>query len=85
MSHTCCICEKQFEKVPYGEGLNIVVQTDDYEIRWDLHDIIRKSDRMRILKVEDAQQDNKILCVDCYDELVENMLLRIKQGKKLDH
>jgi hypothetical protein len=83
MKHVCCNCEVDFDEVPYGSaGINIVVESDDFEIRWDLKDMVRKSDRVRVLNVEDPIEDEVILCVDCYDRIVEQIISRIKRDVK---
>jgi len=84
MKHTCCNCLKKFEKVPYGPaGINVVLDSDDYETHWDLKDMIRKSDRKMVLNVNNPMTDEIILCVDCYDQIIEEMISRIKDTAKV--
>ena len=81
MKHVCCNCGKEFDKVPYGSaGLNVVLQSDDYEIRWDLKDMIRKSDRLMVLDVNNPLTDETILCLDCYDRIISEMTSNIRVG-----
>ena len=80
---TCCKCGLKFEKTPYEFPLNVVFDTDEFEVRWDLKDIIRKSDREMILNIKSYDNDDIILCIDCYNKIIEDIIYRIKSDKKI--
>ena len=76
----CGYCQEQFEKTPYDFPLNIVLGTDELEVRLDLKDIIRKSDRQMILSVKDFDKDDVILCIDCYNQITADIIDRLVRG-----
>lgn len=78
----CCVCKSNFKKDPDEKRLNILLATDDFEVRWDLQDIVRKSDRKMIFKY--PTQTDVGICDDCYGKIIDETISRICAGKSIN-
>lgn len=77
----CCVCDSKFGRDPNEERLNVLLATDAFEVRWDLQDIVRKSDRKMIFK--HPQKNDVGICDDCYGKIIDETISRICAGKAI--